>query len=136
MEKMVLKAGPEALEAVIAFVRKTAEEQGFKGQMFQIELAAEEILINIADYAYPEGEGPVEIRCGMEEGVWKMEFADQGIPFDPLQQPLPDTKAPADSRQVGGLGIYLARQYMDDASYTYADGWNRLTLVKKEEKRL
>lgn len=136
MEKIVLKARLEDLNDVISFVRKIAGAQGFEQQLFQIELAAEEIFINIAQYAYSNGEGTVEMSCGAEGDVFTMEFADRGIPFNPLEYPLPDTDAPADERPMGGLGIYMAKQYMDEASYAYTDGWNRLTLVKHKEKCL
>lgn len=136
MEKMVLKAQLEALNDVILFVRKIAEAQGFGQQLFQIELAAEEIFINIAQYAYPDEEGTVEISCDAESDAFSMEFADRGIPFNPLEHPLPEMDVPADERPIGGLGIYMAKQYMDEVSYAYTDGWNRLTVVKHKERCL
>lgn len=136
MEKMVLKARLEDLNDAILFVKKAAQEQGLEQQLFQIELAAEEIFTNIARYAYPNEEGIVELSCGAEGDGFAMEFADRGIPFNPLEHPLPDMDVPADERPIGGLGIYMTKQYMDEVSYTYTEGWNRLTLVKHKEKCL
>lgn len=133
---MVLKARLEDLNDAILFVKKAVREQGLEQQLFQIELAAEEIFTNIARYAYPNEEGIVELSCGEEGDGFAMEFADRGIPFNPLEQKLPDMDVPADERPIGGLGIYMTKQYMNEVSYTYTEGWNRLTLVKHKEKCL
>ena len=58
-------------------------------------------------------------------------FIDSGMPFDPLKKEDPDVTLPAEEREIGGLGIYMTKQAMDEVSYEYKDGQNILTLVKK-----
>ena len=58
-------------------------------------------------------------------------FADRGTPYDPLARQDPDLSLPAEEREIGGLGIYMIKKTMDELRYEYADGQNRLTLIKK-----
>ena len=98
----------------------------------QIELAIEEIFVNIASYAYPSGSGDVTITADVS-GVPKtltVAFQDSGTPFDPLAKEDPDITLPIEQRRIGGLGIFLVKEYMDDVSYRYADGKNILTIKK------
>ncbi len=59
-----------------------------------------------------------------------IEIIDWGLPFDPLSKPVPDIKAPAQERTIGGLGIYLIRKVMDEVKYRRDAGRNILTLIK------
>ena len=59
-----------------------------------------------------------------------MEIADNGKPYDPLSAPPPDIDSALDDRPIGGLGVYLVRQLMDDVRYCHDRGWNKLTLTK------
>ena len=61
----------------------------------------------------------------------KITFADSGIPFDPLNAPPPDVNLPAEERPIGGLGIFLVRELMDDVSYRYENGKNTLAFEKR-----
>ena len=97
-------------------------------------IAADEIFSNIAEYAYPDGGGTVEIRLTQNpDGTeLSMSFSDRGIPFDPLQAEVPDTSAPSAVRRVGGLGIHIVRNLMDGIVYRRThDGRNLLTLTKR-----
>ena len=58
-------------------------------------------------------------------------FLDHGVPYDPLAKADPNTKLPAEERQIGGLGVFLTKKLMDDVSYEYRGGQNILTLKKK-----
>ena len=58
-------------------------------------------------------------------------FIDSGIPYDPLAREDPNVRAPAEEREIGGLGIFMTRKLVDDASYEYKNGQNILTLKKK-----
>ena len=75
--------------------------------MMQLELAVEEIFVNISNYAY-EGTGNVWIGCDVEKDTMSITitFKDSGAEFDPLSMPEPDTSAPALDRPIGGLGIF------------------------------
>ena len=99
----------------------------------QIDVAVEEIFVNIARYAYTSGEGMARIRLDTdsEPGQMLITFIDSGIPFNPLEVREPDVTLAAHERQIGGLGIFMVRKSMDDVKYKYADNKNILTLKKK-----
>ena len=121
----------EKLPDVLGFVDALLEEKNCppKTQML-IDLSIEELFVNIAHYAYPEGNGWAEIRARVTDGEAVFTLIDGGIPYDPLSKPDPDVTLDADERPVGGLGIYLYKKQMDEAAYEYRDGQNRLTVRK------
>jgi serine/threonine-protein kinase RsbW len=120
----------EAMEFVVSF----AEEQGFPpNRLMEIELSMEEALVNIIKYAYPDGNGNMEISCilnGQDQFV--VEIADTGIPFNVLSVAEPDVTSGVEERKVGGLGIYFIKTLMDDVAYTREDGKNilKMTILK------
>ena len=100
-----------------------------------INLALEEIVTNVMLYAYPssnEGKVFVEFVKAKGEAGERLIFTitDSGIPFDPTQAPEVDTTLSAEDRDIGGLGIHLVRQLMDEIAYERSDNKNILTLVK------
>ena len=99
----------------------------------QIALVAEEVFVNIASYAYPSGTGTacVRVNTDAEPGAVSFTFIDRGVPFDPLRRSDPDLTLPAEEREIGGLGIFLTKEIMDDVRYAYRDGQNMLTLIKR-----
>ena len=133
MKELRIKAITDNLGSVLSFVDEELEEAGcsFKIQN-KIDLAVEEIFVNIANYAYPDSAGDAVIRIGVSEdqGIVTIEFSDQGIPYDPLAKEDPDVDAPVEEREIGGLGIYMVKKMMDSMSYEYKDGQNVLTLTK------
>jgi anti-sigma regulatory factor (Ser/Thr protein kinase) len=60
-----------------------------------------------------------------------MRMTDAGVPFDPLKRPDPDITLPAEERDIGGLGIFITKKTMDAVEYTYENGKNILTMIKK-----
>lgn len=99
---------------------------------FTLRLVLEELVVNVVNYAYGEGgDGPLEITVDNSEEAIVITLTDQGMPFNPLQQEAPDTSLDAEERPVGGLGIFLVRQMMDNVGYRYEAGRNVLTVVKK-----
>ncbi len=99
----------------------------------QIDIALDEIYTNVVKYAYGEEAGDVTVRLDFSEdnSEVRMTVSDAGIPYDPLQQEDPDVTLEADERQIGGLGIYLVKQLMDEVSYEYRGGMNILRMRKK-----
>ncbi len=133
MKELELEATLENLDEVLAFVDKQLEEFGcpMKTQM-QVDIAVEEIFVNIAHYAYaPEG-GPAIIRTEVKQDPLAIEltFIDHGVPYDPLAKEDPDITLSAQERQIGGLGIFMVKKSMDDMRYEYKDGHNILTITK------
>lgn len=134
MNDLTVPARTEALEDVQAFLEEQLERWDCSPSLqMQLSLVAEEIFVNIAHYAYPDGAGDAVIRVHFsgQPPVLTLRFADRGIPFDPLAQPEADITLSAQERSIGGLGIFLTRKIMDEAVYSYADGQNILTLRKQ-----
>ena len=132
-EKIIqVEAVKENLLEVLGSVEEYYEEVGcpIKTQM-QINIAVEEIFVNIASYAYPDREGKAEIILEKNKDTIALTFRDSGIPFDPLKKTDPDTALSAEEREIGGLGIFLVKKNMDDVRYTYQDGYNTLRMTKK-----
>ena len=134
MEKLSVKADVNSLGEVQDFVDRILEEHecSMKAQM-QIDIAVEELFVNIAHYAYPSGGGDAIIEVDTESvaDCVKITFEDTGVPYDPLKHEDPDVTLSAEDRDIGGLGIFMVKQSMDDISYEYTDNRNRLTIVKK-----
>ena len=134
MREMDIAATLENLDIVMAFVDQQLEEVGcsMKAQM-QIDIAVEEVYVNIAHYAYNPEVGGVTIRVQIEEDPLAviLTFIDKGKPYDPLAKEDPDVTLAAEDRQIGGLGIFMVKKSMDNVSYEYNEGRNILTLKKK-----
>ncbi len=98
----------------------------------QIAVSVEEIFINIANYAYAPGRGSVKLRVTVakDPAAVSITFVDRGVPYDPLKKEDPDISLSAEERGIGGLGIFMTKQFMDAVSYEYQDGQNILTLQK------
>ncbi len=133
MKELIVKASIENLDRVISFVDEVLEQRNcsMKAQM-QIDVAVEEIFVNIASYAYQPGEGDAEITVDILEDPVRAEitFIDSGIEYDPLKKEDPDVTLSAEERQIGGLGIFMVKKSMDDMVYNYINGQNVLKIVK------
>jgi len=129
-----IKALTENLQEVISFVDGHLEELGasMKAQM-QIDIAVEELFVNIANYAYAPDTG-MAVVC-VEKDAAKNQvsitFIDRGNPYNPLEKPDPDVTLSAEERSIGGLGIFMVKKSMDDMRYEYKDGQNILTITKR-----
>ena len=128
VRKRTIDAKVENLPDVLAFIDAELEKVDcpMKAQM-QIDIAVEEIFVNIANYAYTPGEGRAVIGILAEPGRAEITFADTGMPYDPLAREDPDITLSAEERDVGGLGVYMVKQTMDDVHYEYRDGRTHLT---------
>ena len=133
MKQIKVKADTAELDNVLSFADAILEELGcsVKAQM-QIDIAIEEIFVNIAHYAYPEAEGEavINIEPGESGSSVTITFEDEGIQYDPLKNEDPDITLSAEDRPIGGLGIFMVKKSMDEVSYEYKDGKNRLTIKK------
>ncbi|MDR1985801.1 MAG: ATP-binding protein [Treponema sp.] len=136
LQVITLPAEIIQLEKALGFIRTILESADCPPGVEQsIELAVEEIFVNIARYAYPETElGEVRLGCKLEQAVkhskFIIAFADRGRPYNPLEHRDPDITVPIDEREIGGLGILMVKRIMDTVQYEYANGWNRLVIMK------
>lgn len=99
----------------------------------QLEIAVEEIFVNIAHYAYNPVIGKATVRMDVDEeaNTVSLQFEDEGTPYNPLSRDDPDITLGVEERGVGGLGIYMTKKSMDDVGYSYEDGKNILVITKK-----
>ena len=98
----------------------------------QLAVAVEEIFVNIAHYAYAPETGMAWIRVetgGDPHGV-TITFIDKGMHYDPLAKEDPDVTLSAEERKIGGLGVFLVKNTMDDVTYSYVDEHNILSIKK------
>ena len=131
--ELIIEAKTENLDEVLGFVDGLLEsaEWPMKSQM-QIDVAVEELFVNIAHYAYAPGTGTATIRVNITENPLTAEITliDSGTPYNPLEKEDPDITLSAEERAIGGLGIFMVKKSMDDIRYKYENGRNILTIIK------
>ena len=133
MRSITVPAIDEDPSPVIDFVEEELASHDCPSRvLFQIEVAIEEIFVNIVSYAGLSESDGVEVRCEVLEDPLRVvvQFLDGGVPFDPLAKADPDTSVEATVEREGGLGIFMVKEMMDDVSYAYENGKNTLTILK------
>lgn len=100
---------------------------------FKIRLSIEEAVENVVRYAYEDGHGWIEVGTDLDKDglMLTIVLKDAGVPFNPLAKDDPDITLGVDDREIGGLGIFLCKNLMDDINYNYSEGCNVLTMKKK-----
>lgn len=132
-DELEVDAEKENLDKVLDFVKARLDVSGCPQRLrMQIDLAIEEIFVNIACYAYKANKGKAWIRAEVkgEPKTLYVTLRDRGVPYDPLKKEDPDITLSAEERGIGGLGIFLTKKMMDDVKYEYKNGQNILTLQK------
>ena len=116
-----------------AFVEEIGNEFSLSSDIiFNLNLVLEEAVVNVINYAYPKEEHEfIYLSAHMHEGSIILVLTDTGKEFDPTLAPEVDITLSADERPIGGLGIFLIRQIMNEVRYERIDGKNILTLEKK-----
>lgn len=133
MKQLDVQAIDKNLPQVLAFVDEQLDAADCPKKIkIQIDLAVEEIFVNIAHYAYDPDIGTATVRVDVlgDPPSVDITFIDNGIPYDPLAKEDPNVKLPARERKIGGLGIFMVKKNMDDVKYEYIDGHNILTMKK------
>lgn len=132
MDEIKLKADSQNLEEVLSVINNCLNKYNVNiKNRLQLELAIEEIFINISKYAFKVS-GDVLIRYEINNNPFKIIviFCDEGIPFNPLSYEPEDTKLNIEDKKIGGLGISLIKKNVDDITYEYKNGFNILTVEK------
>ena len=131
--KIVLPNDVQEVPKLAAFVDEVCEWMGFDPMLtMQLNLAIEEAVVNVMDYAYPPGtKSEVDIEVKADADKLMFTISDNGVAFDPTAKAEVDTTLSAEERQIGGLGIHLVRHIMDNVEYERKDGRNILRLSKK-----
>jgi serine/threonine-protein kinase RsbW len=123
---------PAELPRIAEFVDDACEQAGIEPAIrFDLQLAVEEACMNVMEHAY-KGQGGeftvcIEV-CGTDVEVT---VSDHGQPFDPKDVALPNLSLPLEERPIGGLGIFLMQQLMDDVEFVFSAKGNRLKMVKR-----
>lgn len=134
MSTIVFDANFDNLDEIREIVAEAARRVGFSDkEIYAIQLAADEASSNIIEHAYAGVTGgKLEIDLSTSDNKLKIIMRDHGKPFDPSSVPEPNVKADLSERKIGGLGMYLMRQLMDEVSYDSSpETGNILTMIKR-----
>ena len=133
MKEITVPATPDSVKTVTEFVNEQLDAMRCPLPVrTQIDIAVDEAFSNIARYAYSPEEGITTVRMDVtgEPPGAVITFIDHGKPYDPLTADAPDITLPAKKRRIGGLGVFILKNTMDDIAYEYRDGRNILTIRK------
>ena len=134
MEKSIILANDiSEISKLNQFVEEIGEEFSLSPAIdFNLTLVLEEAVVNVINYAYPKEEHEsIYLSARLHEGSIVLVLTDTGVEFDPTLAPEADITLSAEERPIGGLGIFLIRQIMNEVKYERIDGKNILTLEKK-----
>lgn len=132
-KSLLLTAEVSRVDEVTDFINAELEAHDVPMKaILQIDIAVEELFVNIARYAYhPDvGEAAVSVAVLQDPPCVEIRLTDRGKPYDPLSREDPDVTLGVEDREIGGLGVYMVKKSMDEASYAYRDGQNILTIRK------
>lgn len=119
------------LHEVLGFVEEQLEAHEAMMKVITItNISLEEMYANVCMYAYDGNPGPCTIKIWFEGNDAFISLIDEGMPFDPLAKEDPDIHASAEERRIGGLGIYMVKEYMDECTYERIDDKNIFTMRK------
>ena len=130
---MLLTAELSRVDEVTDFINAELEAHDVPMKtIMQIDIAVEEIFVNIAHYAYHPEVGTAAVTVAVLDAppCVEIRLTDRGKPYDPLQREDPDVTLGVEDRQIGGLGVYMVKKSMDEVTYAYEDGQNILTIRK------
>ena len=133
VKELTLEAKVANLQQVLDFVDENLKSMRCPMKiLMQIDVAVEEIFVNVASYAYTPNTGSVTIRMDLQEKprAVVITFIDSGIPYNPLAKEDPDVSLSAEERSIGGLGIFMVKKTMDKMEYEYTDKQNILKMYK------
>ena len=132
-KELIIKNEVAELEHLVILIDEVTEELQLDPEIgMSLNLALEEGVSNVILYAYPEGtNGTVQIVANSDGQVLVFTITDQGKAFDPTQVKEADITLSAEERAIGGLGIFIVNQIMDNVSYRRENGQNILMLTKR-----
>ena len=131
VKELKLEARVENLDRVIDFINTELKKRKYPSHLqSEIDIAVEEIFMNIANYAYKPANGNAAVFISTKDKT-TIRFEDTGNPYNPLEQPDPDFDKPLVKRKIGGLGIFLVKKIMDTVEYSRAENKNILIMTKE-----
>ncbi len=133
MNELKVDAKLEKLDDIMNFIWEELSKIEYPKKLrLKLQLAVEEIFVNIASYAYVDKTGYAIVKVNVQEEpkAAVITFIDGGIKYNPLEKEDPDLNMPLEERTEGGFGIYMVKNIMDDVEYDYVDSQNILTIIK------
>jgi serine/threonine-protein kinase RsbW len=120
------------LPQIIEFVERACEEASVDpATRFDLKLAVEEACANVIEHAYRGIGGELQVCFEVVGGDVRITVTDHGQPFDPREVAMPDLSLPLEERPIGGLGLFLMQQLMDEVRFIFSEDGNRLSMVKR-----
>ncbi|MFN2188294.1 MAG: ATP-binding protein [Candidatus Promineifilaceae bacterium] len=137
MEFLNLPGHLSSLSTIRDYVKSVAADAGLnKKQAYRLSLAVDEIATNIIVHGYEEGglEGEIDIGSSVTDNELAVVIEDTAGPYEPQKIDTPsesDLTAPLIERDIGGLGVFLAIQYVDEFRYMRVEDRNRHTFIMR-----
>jgi anti-sigma regulatory factor (Ser/Thr protein kinase) len=133
LKKLTLHNDVAEVPLLAEWVEQLGEELGLEmPEVFQLNLALEEAVVNVMNYAY-EDSGLIDLSAKVVDSEIIFVLEDSGKAFDPTKVDDPDITLSAEDRDIGGLGIFLVQQLMSGVTYSREDGKNVLTMIYKRK---
>ena len=130
--ELTIRSDINEIPRVSELIESVMRARNFSDEnILDTQLAVEEVVTNAIVHGYGDAGGEILVSCRADDKAIEIRVEDHAAPFDPLSLPDPDIAADIDDRKIGGLGIFLTRQVMDDIRYRYEDYKNILVLTKK-----
>lgn len=132
MKELYFQPIARRAEEIIDAILRTPEVASCPKESYAIHLVCEELVVNVVSYAYAdEAEGYLKIQIEKADGAITIRFIDGGVAFNPLEREMPDVSLSMEERQIGGLGIFLTVQMMDEVQYERINNENVVTIKKR-----
>jgi anti-sigma regulatory factor (Ser/Thr protein kinase) len=131
--EMTIESDSTEIPAVSASLEEVMDAHGFStDNILDTQLAVEEAITNIINHGYKNAIGEIIISCRINLYLAEIRIRDNAPRFDPLSLPEPKLDDTIEDRKIGGLGVFLIRQVMDEISYRYENGQNILVMIKRK----
>jgi anti-sigma regulatory factor (Ser/Thr protein kinase) len=131
--EMTIKSVSAEIPSVSGLLEEVMHAHGFStDDILDTQLAVEEAITNIINHGYKNAIGEIIISCRINLYLAEIRIRDNAPRFDPLSLPEPELDGTIQDRKIGGLGVFLIRQVMDEISYQYENGQNILVLIKRK----
>ncbi len=131
MNKQSFKPELQSIYQIQNFVKNYLKKQNLYTEKISgiMDLIVEELIINIVNYGFEDNsKGIITVEIKISGGKIDLTICDNGIPFNPLNAPVPDINAPLQDRRIGGLGIFFVVQKSSSCTYSHENGENILNI--------
>lgn len=131
-ETFTVKNNLEEIQTANEKVDAFGEQNGLSPKLlYSVNVSIDEVITNIISYGFDDdGEHDIEIVLSLEDDTLKVTVSDDGKEFNPLEKEDPDITQDLEDREIGGLGIFFVKNFMDELSYSYENGKNILLMKK------